>query len=98
MDDLFSTPVARAGPNSGLLKRQSLAEPAGLSSTFKPTIMPSAIKPGPGNLQQSLLKLDQALGSPVQPMEDITRYLDMTRLNPVPSQVDFTMLDQGILQ
>ena len=72
MDDLLSTPVARAGPTSRLLKRQSFAEP-GLSSTGRVGMqVPS--------LNQSLKLLDDALGSPItRPTEDVTRFLDLTR-------------------
>ena len=35
MEDLLSTPVARAGPTSRLLKRQSLAQPPSLASSLR---------------------------------------------------------------
>jgi len=85
MDDLLSTPVARAGPTSRLLKRQSLAEPSGLSSTGR---LPS--------LNQSLKLLDDALGSPItRPTEDVTRFLDLTRADDtrLATRGDFTMAE-----
>ena len=35
MEDLLSTPVARAGPTSRLLKRQSLAQPPSLANSLR---------------------------------------------------------------
>ena len=35
MEDLLSTPVARAGPTSRLLKRQSLAQPPSLATSLR---------------------------------------------------------------
>ena len=35
MEDLLSTPVARVGPTSRLLKRQSLAQPPSLANSLR---------------------------------------------------------------
>jgi len=88
MDDLLSTPVARSGPTSRLLKRQSFAEP---------------VLPGAGRMQsqvpslnQSLKLLDDALGSPIsRPTEDVTRFLDLTRPEETrfATRGDFTMAE-----
>jgi len=76
MDDFMSTPVARAGPTSRLLKRQSgLPEPKSNKEL---------------SLERSLNLLDHALQSPIQSSgrnrmdisTDITRALDFTRAHP----------------
>ena len=70
MDDLLSTPQARAGPTSRLLKRASLGPGAlGRPSTRTPQ----------HSLNNSLRLLDEALGSPIAPAEEVTRMIDVTR-------------------
>lgn len=89
MDELLSTPIARRGPTSRLLRRQS--DVVGVGRT--------------ANLERSLHLLDDALGSPVQPPAtrtnlacgdttmDVTRYRDITMMDitrPKISDVDVT--------
>ena len=88
MDDLLSTPVARSGPTSRLLKRQSFAEPALPGAGRMQSQVPS--------LNQSLKLLDDALGSPIsRPTEDVTRFLDLTRPEETrfATRGDFTMAE-----
>ena len=80
MDDLMATPIARAGPTSRLLKRQSIVD-----SKMK---VPA--------LNQSLRLLDDALGSPIpDPTEDVTRFIDVSRANEsrFATRGDFTMME-----
>ena len=83
MEDLLSTPIARAGPTSRLLKRQSL------------------VAPPPPILSHSLRILDDAMGSPIvhHPTEDVTRFVDITRLNDssrFATRGDFTMMGDDV--
>ena len=85
MDDLLSTPAARAGPTSRLLRRQS----AGLGA-------PAAPRTPSHRLDASLRQLDAALGSPIPPAEhyvteDVTRLLEVTRPDPRATRGDYTM-------
>jgi len=79
----LSTPIARAGPTSRLLKRQSL------------------VAPPPPVLSHSLRILDDAMGSPIvhHPTEDVTRFVDITRLNDssrFATRGDFTMMGDDV--
>ena len=88
MDDLLATPVARAGPTSRLLKRQSLAEPSNFNKSNVGFLTPA--------LNRSLKILDDALGSPIDsPTEDVTKFVDVSRLNDTrfATRGDFTMLE-----
>ena len=77
----MSTPIARAGPTSKLLKRRSHVAP-------------------PSALSHSMRILDDAMGSPTvyNPTEDVTRFIDMSRINDsrFATRGDVTMMGEDI--
>jgi hypothetical protein len=93
MDDLLATPVARAGPTSRLLRRQSTQGPPGGRR-------PGSLASPAHRLDTSLRLLDSALGSPIPAAEhyvteDVTRLVEVTRpldsSHRLGSRADFTL-------
>ena len=84
MEDLMSTPIARTGPTSRLLKRQSLVAPppSALSHTMR--MIDDAMAPGSPTVQM--------------PTEDVTRFIDITRHNDTrfATRGDFTLMGEDV--
>ena len=80
----MSTPIARTGPTSRLLKRQSLVAPppSALSHTMR--MLDDAMGPGSPTVQL--------------PTEDVTRFMDVTRHNDTrfATRGDVTMMGEDV--